>query len=143
MKRFILTLLLYTFCLTISGCNKKNITSNNTVETSNTELKVIFDEYEPTLDGAYAEKYAYDLYEAYQDCNSTRFIEELSNYDVSTIEHIIKLLVGTAAVDDLKNAENEFTTVYNTLHDNKELSEIENYIVYDIYTWLLYYKLTL
>jgi hypothetical protein len=142
-KKILLISFFLIVCSIVIGCRKKDIVSNGTEDTNNTELIAIFDEYKPTLDGAYAEKYAYDLYEAYKKSNSTNFIKTLSSYDLPTIEHIIKMLVGTAVNNDSKYAKKEFSTLYDTLHDDKNLSDIENFIVYDIYTWLLYYLISL
>jgi len=45
--------------------------------------------------------------------------------------------------NDPEYAIKEFTSVYKEFHDDKNLSKKEKHIVYAIYTWLLYFQISI
>ncbi len=121
-------------------------TEKNQKELLIDELTELFNKYSTTLDGEKSEKYAYDLYEAYKKAGSELFINVLSQFDkkkISSVNGILKLLVSEAILTDSNKAIIGLSKVYNSLLKEKNLSGMKKYINYDLYTWVLYYKITL
>ncbi|MBE5965626.1 MAG: hypothetical protein E7255_01425 [Lachnospiraceae bacterium] len=95
------------------------------------------------MDGAYSEKYAADLYEAYQLNTPENFINLLSNQEINRVKPIIELLVSEVILSGDETSIDQFTSDFSHLLDDKSLSKVEQYIVYDIYANILYYQITL
>ena len=88
-------------------------------------------------------KYAADLYDNYQSITPEKFISILSNQEVNRIKNIIELLVSEVILSGNETSIDQFTSVFFNLLDDKSLSKVEKYIVYDIYTNILYYQISI
>lgn len=137
--------------LGLASCNQINnqYTSEQTAKEELTqitdeELSTTFRKYKPTLDGAFAEGYGYELYQAYKKSNSKQFIGALSKLDVNEIEGIIKLLVGEAlnSINQKSDIE-EMEKVFEDLNNDPKLSKKEKYAIYELKAKILYLKASL
>jgi hypothetical protein len=138
---FILLCIAIVLTLSVIACSRDGEKTDKDNSIPDTELIALFNKNSNTLDGAYAEKYAFDLYDAYKHTDYKKYINVLSNYEKSNVKHIIKLLVEEAISDDGKAAVEEYTSIFNKLHDDKDITEMEKYIVLEMYTYVLYLQL--
>ena len=137
---------LVSICLLCSCGKAIEPSGNHAAKTdleTDTKLAALFDEYSETMDGAYTEKYAADLYDNYQSITPEKFISILSNQEVNRIKNIIELLVSEVILSGNETSIDQFTSVFFNLLDDKSLSKVEKYIVYDIYTNILYYQISI
>lgn len=134
----------------LTSCNQINrqFTSEQTVKEKSTEitdeeLSTLFNKYKPTLDGAYAEGYAYELYQAYKKSNPKQFIGVLSKLDANNMKGIIELFVGQTLNNDGKSEAKKLEKVFEDLKKDTSLSRKEKYAVYEVLAKILYFKETL
>jgi hypothetical protein len=149
MKKFyrLISLLMLLLLCYLSSCSRDwKATSKDMAETdTNTDTLItsLFDDYTNTLDGANAEKYAADLYAAYQSTDPLNFIRLLSQQEINRIKPIVNLLVSEVMNSSDSSAIKEFIADIEELLDTKDLTELEEYLVYEIYTNILYYRIIL
>lgn len=149
MKKFyrLTSLLMLLILCFLSSCSRDNkVASKDKTETdmnTDTRISSLFDEYTDTLDGANSEKYAADLYDAYQSTDPLNFIRLLSWQEINRIKPIVNLLVSEVMNSSNSSVIKEFTADIEKLLDTKDLSELEEYLVYELYTCILYYKIIL
>lgn len=144
--RLILILMLFILCY-LSSCDRDyKATDKNKSETDadiDTQIASLFDEYTDTLDGAYTEKYTTDLYAAYQSTDTFNFIQLLSQHEINRIRPIVNLLVSEVMNSPDSSVIKEFTADIESLLDAKGLAKLEEYVVYELYTNILYYRIIL
>ena len=136
-KVFITVSLFVIFCAVLVSCSRKDDAKASIEEKP--ELQALFEEWSSSLDGAYSEDYASRLYKAYKDSDPRVYIKELSKCDAARMDEIISLFVGHAVNYYEEAAVKEFTNLFESLHENKSLTEEERFIVYEIYSRLLYF----
>lgn len=105
-------------------------------------LSGIFDVYYPSIDGAYAEEYAFTLYEAYRESEARQFIRNLGTYEMNSIRGIMELLVSYTLNDGGEEGAKELEASFETLQDDETLSRNEKYALYTMYADILYFKET-
>lgn len=144
---YVFSVVVFVVICFICSCSKITKTTNNDVVKTNIEtdstLTELFNEFSYTLDGAYAEKYAYDLYESYKLTTPENFVYILSKQEINHVKRIIYLLVSEVINTEIESDIEEFTSIFKDLLDNKDLSKMEEYIVYDIYTNILFFQITI
>ncbi len=149
MKKFYrpISLLMLLFLCFLSSCSRDCKATNKDMAeadtNTDTQITSLFDEYTDTLDGANAEKYAADLYAAYQSTDPLNFIRLLSQQEINRIKSIVNLLVSEVMNSSDSSAIQEFTADIEKLLDTKDLTELEKYLVYELYTNILYYRIIL
>lgn len=140
-KKRVIFLLIFIVAFVFTGCKSSNVSSETISKTSisNDELKRLFQEYSPKLDGVYAEGYASKLYDAYKKSNSKQFIEVLSTNELYEMEGIIKLFVSEMFLDGKKGI-TELEKNYEDIKKQKSLSRKEKYATYEILAQIVYFK---
>lgn len=147
-RRISLLMLLF-LCLlgegSTGGKSVSEVKAEVDTSTTSTDSQIIslFDQYSDGIDGAYTEKYASDLYAAYQSTDDLDFIRLLSQQKVKRIKPIVNLLVSEVMNSADSLAIKEFTANTEKLLNTKDLNEREKYLVYEVYTSILYYRITL
>lgn len=148
-NRRISLLMLLLLCF-FSGCNREGkpasvVKAEVDTSTANTDSQIVslFDQYSDDLDGVYSEEYAADLYAAYQSTKDLNFIRLLSQQEIKRIKPIANLLVSEVMNSADSTAIKKFTTNTEKLLGTKDLTELEKYLVYEVYTSILYYRIVL
>ncbi len=143
----LISLLLLLFLILLCSCSKNVKETNKDREKADPETGLIitslFDEFTDNLDGANTEKYAADLYDTYLQSDSMNFIHLLSQQKIYRIKPIADLLASEAMNISDSSSKRAFATGIRNLLDQKDLTELEEYTLYELYARILYYSITL